>query len=144
MEAKDPAVEDALARLGELWPRGLRVASLFPDVAHVVDDLRLLHANQLIDLRLAEPAHVVAGDALPGSKRRRAATTRRRITRARQRTRHDVAGHHPTPYAVGHAWSRDRDGAHEWIVAVKAMYRIAHDGSLALAPEQDEPLIAPI
>ena len=48
-----------------------------------------------------------------------------------------------TPYAAGHAWNRDRDGVHEWIVAVKASYLIARDGSLSLAPAQDEPLVAP-
>ena len=64
VEAKEREVDEALERLAIIWPRGLRVASLFPDVAHVMDDLRLLHRTQLIDLRLVEPGDSVGCDNL--------------------------------------------------------------------------------
>lgn len=48
-----------------------------------------------------------------------------------------------TPYKVGKTWGRDIDGVHEWIVAVKGTYDIKADGSLELAAEQLEPLLAP-
>jgi hypothetical protein len=48
-----------------------------------------------------------------------------------------------TPYAVGKTWGRDKDGVHEWIVAVKATYDIMPTGRLELAAKQIEPLIAP-
>lgn len=48
-----------------------------------------------------------------------------------------------TPYAAERTWGRDRDGVHEWIVAVKGTFDIRPDGSLALADEQLPPLLAP-
>ena len=48
-----------------------------------------------------------------------------------------------TPYKVESTWGRDKDGVHEWIVAVKGTYDIKADGSLELAAEQIEPLLAP-
>jgi hypothetical protein len=48
-----------------------------------------------------------------------------------------------TPYAVGRAWGRDKDGVHEWIVAVKATFNIKPNGELVLADEQPKPLLAP-
>lgn len=48
-----------------------------------------------------------------------------------------------TPYAAERTWVRDRDGAHHWIVVVKATFDIANDGKLRLADEQPEPLHAP-
>jgi len=48
-----------------------------------------------------------------------------------------------TPYKVERAWGRDRDGAHEWIVAVKATYEIQPDGNVVLADEQVDALLAP-
>lgn len=64
VEAKEPEVEEALKQLARIWPRGLRNASLFRDVAHVVEDLRLLHRNQLIELRLVEPTAPEGCDGL--------------------------------------------------------------------------------
>lgn len=49
-------VRDGLVRLLARWPRGLRVDEAFADVAAVVDDLRLLQRNGLVELRLREPA----------------------------------------------------------------------------------------
>jgi len=43
-----------------------------------------------------------------------------------------------TPYAVERTWGRDKDGVHEWIVAVKATFNIKSDGNLLLADEQLE------
>ncbi len=48
-----------------------------------------------------------------------------------------------TPYAVGRIWGRDKEGVHEWLVAVKATYRIRSTGALVLADEQPPPLVAP-
>ncbi len=48
-----------------------------------------------------------------------------------------------TPYKAEGSWGRDKDGVHEWIVAVKATFDIEPDGSLKLADQQLEPLLAP-
>lgn len=48
-----------------------------------------------------------------------------------------------TAYAAGHAWIRDRDGAHHWIVAVKATFMLRGRGRLDLADEQVPALLAP-
>lgn len=48
-----------------------------------------------------------------------------------------------TPYAAGRVWGRDKEGVHEWIVAVKATYDILPTGNLVLAAEQPEPLLLP-
>jgi hypothetical protein len=48
-----------------------------------------------------------------------------------------------TPYKAGKTWGRDKEGVHEWIVAVKAIYDILPDGSVSLSEEQLEPLLAP-
>lgn len=48
-----------------------------------------------------------------------------------------------TPYKVGKTWGRDKEGVHEWIVAVKGTFDIKPDGSLKLADEQLEPLLLP-
>ena len=48
-----------------------------------------------------------------------------------------------TPYRTAKTWGRDKDGVHQWIVAVKASFDIKADGRIALADEQHEPLIAP-
>jgi hypothetical protein len=47
-----------------------------------------------------------------------------------------------TPYKADRIWGRDKDGVHEWIVAVKATYDIKPDGSVERADEQLEPLLA--
>ena len=48
-----------------------------------------------------------------------------------------------TPYKVGRGWGRDKDGVHEWIVAVKGTFDIRPDGTVGLADEQVEPLLLP-
>jgi hypothetical protein len=48
-----------------------------------------------------------------------------------------------TPYRAESTWGRDKDGVHEWIVAVKATYDIAPDGAVSLSDEQLDPLLAP-
>jgi hypothetical protein len=48
-----------------------------------------------------------------------------------------------TRYRVGRTWGRDKNGVHEWIVAVKATYTVAPDGRVELADEQVEPLLLP-
>jgi hypothetical protein len=48
-----------------------------------------------------------------------------------------------TPYAANSTWGRDKDGVHEWIVAVRGTFDIKRDGTLALADEQPEPLLLP-
>lgn len=44
-----------------------------------------------------------------------------------------------TAYASGRIWGRDKDGAHEWIVVVKATFDIRPDGKLVRAKKQVEP-----
>jgi len=46
-----------------------------------------------------------------------------------------------TPYKAESSWGRDKDGVHEWIVAVKGTFDIKSDGSLKLADEQLDPLL---
>jgi hypothetical protein len=48
-----------------------------------------------------------------------------------------------TPYKAGRGWGRDKDGVHEWIVAVKGTFDIKPDGGVTLADEQVEPLPLP-
>jgi SAM-dependent methyltransferase len=65
VEAKEDFIRVGLTGLRPLWPRGLRVDAVFPDVNRVADDLRLLHRNGLIELRCIEPADFgVSGDRL--------------------------------------------------------------------------------
>jgi SAM-dependent methyltransferase len=65
VEAKETAILIAMKKLQPLWPRGLRVQEVFPDVGHVMADLRLLHRNGLIELRCIEPSKFgVSGDLL--------------------------------------------------------------------------------
>lgn len=56
VEAKEDGMRLALETLQTIWPRGLRLNALFPNVSHVMDDLKLLHRNGLIELRCVEPA----------------------------------------------------------------------------------------
>jgi SAM-dependent methyltransferase len=55
VEAKEEVIRTALNRLQALWPRGVRIGAVFPDVAQVMEDLQLLHRNGLIELRCIEP-----------------------------------------------------------------------------------------
>src|SRR5262249_41057598 len=48
-----------------------------------------------------------------------------------------------TPYAAERNWTRDKDGVHWWIVAVRATFEVAANGALKLADEQPPPLLAP-
>jgi hypothetical protein len=48
-----------------------------------------------------------------------------------------------TPYAADGSWGRDKDGVHEWIVAVKATYDIRQGRSVVIAEKQVDPLLAP-
>jgi SAM-dependent methyltransferase len=54
VDAKSPAMRSALDALGPIWPRGLPVGTLFPNVCEAIDDLLLLHRNGLVELRLVE------------------------------------------------------------------------------------------
>jgi hypothetical protein len=48
-----------------------------------------------------------------------------------------------TPYAGERNWTRDKDGAHWWLVAVRATFTVAPGGRLSLADEQLPPVLAP-
>lgn len=48
-----------------------------------------------------------------------------------------------TPYAADRNWTRDKDGVHWWLVAVRATFTIGPDGRLVLADEQLAPVLAP-
>jgi hypothetical protein len=48
-----------------------------------------------------------------------------------------------TPYAAERNWTRDVQGVHWWLVAVRATFTVAEGGKLALADEQLPPVLAP-
>lgn len=48
-----------------------------------------------------------------------------------------------TEYQAERTWVRDENGAHQWIVVVKATYDIDADGSLSLSEDPVEPLYVP-
>lgn len=48
-----------------------------------------------------------------------------------------------TAYAAERNWTRDKDGVHWWLVAVKATFNIAPGGRLMLADEQPPPVLMP-
>jgi len=48
-----------------------------------------------------------------------------------------------TPYAAERNWIRDKQGAHHWLVAVKATFDIAPGGKLKLSEPQEPPALAP-
>lgn len=48
-----------------------------------------------------------------------------------------------TAYAAERNWTRDKDGVHWWLVAVKATFDIAPGGRLVLADEQQPPVLVP-
>jgi SAM-dependent methyltransferase len=52
VEARSRSMAEALKALRPLWPQGRPLGDLFPDVAQVIDDVRLLHRNGMIDLRM--------------------------------------------------------------------------------------------
>ena len=48
-----------------------------------------------------------------------------------------------TSYAAERNWTRDKEGVHHWLVAVKATFDIRPGGKLALSDQQPPPLLAP-
>jgi hypothetical protein len=48
-----------------------------------------------------------------------------------------------TPYRAGKTWARDKDGVHEWVVAVKATYDVYPNGQVKLADDQVDVLRVP-
>lgn len=48
-----------------------------------------------------------------------------------------------TAYGAERNWIRERDGAHRWLVAVRATFDIGPGGVLKLADEQKPPVLAP-
>lgn len=48
-----------------------------------------------------------------------------------------------TPYAAECNWVRDKHGAHDWVVAVKASFHVGPGGALRLTDVQPPPLLAP-
>ena len=48
-----------------------------------------------------------------------------------------------TSFAAGRNWTRDREGLHWWLVAVRATFTVAASGRLALADEQRPPVLIP-
>ena len=47
-----------------------------------------------------------------------------------------------TPYGAERNWVRDKNGGHQWIVAVKGTFDVSPSGELQVADEQPEPLFA--
>lgn len=54
VETKESGMQTVLTRLRRQWPKGMRIGDLFRDVASVMDDLKLLHRNGLVELRCLE------------------------------------------------------------------------------------------
>lgn len=99
VEAKEEVIRTALEKLHPLWPRGLRIGTVFPDIRHVMDDLHLLHRNGLIELRCIEPAEFdVCPEPLNKSESRRGYTT------SPYHTREDI----PTEGETDHKHSNTR------------------------------------
>jgi len=48
-----------------------------------------------------------------------------------------------TPYAAERSWTRDKEGAHLWLVALKATFDIGATGRLTLSDQQPPPLLEP-
>jgi hypothetical protein len=48
-----------------------------------------------------------------------------------------------TAYAAERNWTRDKNGVHWWLVAIKATFNIAPGGRLMLADEQPPPVLVP-
>ncbi len=48
-----------------------------------------------------------------------------------------------TPYAAERNWTRDKDGLHWWVVAVRATFDIRPGGQLTLADKQRTPVLMP-
>ncbi|GAC1468449.1 MAG: DUF2169 domain-containing protein [Gemmatimonadaceae bacterium] len=44
-----------------------------------------------------------------------------------------------TDYSAVSGWTRDRDGVHQWLVAVRATFDIMPDGDLVTSPQQPDP-----
>jgi len=55
VEAKERYMQEGFEKLYTQWPRGLKVAATFPLTSDVVEDLKLLQRNGLIELRCIEP-----------------------------------------------------------------------------------------
>lgn len=55
VEANERYMQEGFEKLYTQWPRGLKVASTFPLTGDVVEDLKLLQRNGLIELRCIEP-----------------------------------------------------------------------------------------
>lgn len=55
IETCKPSIQQALLKLQPLWPRGLRIRSLFVDIDDVREDIMWLLRYQLIELRCIEP-----------------------------------------------------------------------------------------
>jgi hypothetical protein len=49
-----------------------------------------------------------------------------------------------TPYSAAQCFLRDKDGARVWVVAVRATFDIAADGSTLLAPKQEPVALVPV
>lgn len=55
VEAKSESIASGLRSLQSRWPRGVRLADAFCDVSEVIDDVRLLQRNGMIELCLVDP-----------------------------------------------------------------------------------------
>src|SRR3954466_8218741 len=48
-----------------------------------------------------------------------------------------------TPFTAKGGWTRDRDGAEVWLVAVRCTFQVHPDGTTSVADEQDPEVPAP-
>ena len=71
VEVKDATIAAAFRDLAQFWPRGVPIGAIFSDVSQVMDDLLLLHRNNLLELRCIEPAELGVEQTLLNSFERR-------------------------------------------------------------------------
>jgi SAM-dependent methyltransferase len=90
VEARSQSIAAALKKLRPLWPRGLPLTDVFADVGEVIDDVRLLHRNGMIELRVSDDAYADSDSEPLHSVERRwgdHVTTPRHTVEPAQRTR---------------------------------------------------------
>ena len=49
-----------------------------------------------------------------------------------------------TPFAVAGNWTRDRDGAEVWLIAVRCLFDIHSNGATSISEKQEDPVLGPV
>jgi SAM-dependent methyltransferase len=64
VELREAATQEAFRHLRQVWPNGIRVGEVFGDVGHVMDDIRLLQRNGLVEIRCMESEYTRCAELL--------------------------------------------------------------------------------